>query len=66
MATYNPAHRWYYFPRVQPDEVVLIKTFDSATDGRTRFCIHTAFSDPHTAADARPRQSIETRAFVFF
>jgi len=45
---------------------VLIKTYDSATDGRNRFTIHTAFEDPNSAADAAPRQSLETRCFVFY
>jgi hypothetical protein len=65
-AVYNPAHRWYYFPELVPDEALLIKTYDSATDGRARFTIHTAFEDPNSAADAPPRESIETRCFVFF
>ena len=66
MAYYNPAHRWGYFPHMAPDEVALIKTYDSAVDGRNRFTIHTAFADPASAPDAPPRQSIESRAFLFF
>jgi hypothetical protein len=65
-AVYNPTHRWYYFPELVPDEALLIKTYDSATDGRARFTIHTAFEDPNSTADAPPRESIETRCFVFF
>ena len=65
-AVYNPAHRWYYFPEMQPDEALLIKTYDSATDGRARFTIHTSFDDPNAAADAPPRESLETRCFAFF
>jgi len=48
------------------DEAVLIKTYDSARDGRNRFTIHTAFADPNSAVDAAPRQSLETRCFVFY
>ena len=51
---------------MEMDEVALIKTYDSATDGRTRFTIHTAFTDPASKPDAAPRQSIETRCFAFF
>lgn len=65
-AVYSPAHRWYYFPEMQPDEALLIKTYDSATDGRARFTIHTSFEDPTAAADAPPRESLETRCFAFF
>ena len=63
---YNPDHRWYYFPKMRADEAVLIKCFDSATDGRARFSLHTGFDDPTTPADAPPRESIETRALLFF
>ena len=66
VATYNPRHRWYYFPRMQRDEVLFIKCFDSARDGRARLSIHTAFEDPTTPANAPPRESIEVRAFAFF
>jgi hypothetical protein len=65
-AVYNPAHRWYYFPEMRPDEVLLIKTYDSAIDGRARFTLHTSFDDPTAAADAEPRESLETRCFAFF
>ncbi len=63
---YNPEHRWYYYPRLETREAVLIKGYDSATDGRARFTLHTAFDDPATPAAAPARESIETRAFVFF
>ena len=66
MARFNAAHRWFYFPAMASDEAVLIKTYDSAMDGRNRFTIHTAFEDPNSAADAAPRQSLETRCFVFY
>jgi hypothetical protein len=63
---HNPAHRWHYFPRMQSDEVVLIKCYDSATDGRARFAAHSAFDDPTSPANARPRESIEVRTLAFF
>ena len=65
-AVHSPAHRWYYFPQMQTDEALLIKTYDSATDGRARFTIHTSFDDPGAPADAPARESIETRCFAFF
>ena len=65
-ALYNPTHRWFYFPEMKMDEAVLIKTYDSAMDGKARFTIHSAFDDPSAADDAAPRQSIETRCFIFF
>ncbi len=61
-----PSHRWYYFPRMMPHHALLLKTYDSETDGRARFMAHTAFEDPNTPANARPRQSIELRTMAFF
>jgi len=66
MATWDPAHRWYWFSGVTPREAVVIKTFDSALDGRARRSIHTAFRNPDAPAGATPRESIETRTFAFF
>jgi hypothetical protein len=62
---YNPNHRWFYFPDMTADEALLLKCYDSADDGRTRFGPHTAFTDPTTPRDAAPRESIELRALVF-
>jgi len=64
--TYNPNHRWFYFPRLERDEVILLKCFDSKEDGRARFSAHSAFDDPTTPSDAAPRESIEVRALVFW
>lgn len=63
--TYNPSHRWFYVPEMQPDEALLLKCFDSETDGRARFAPHTAFEDPTAPADVLPRESIEIRTLVF-
>ena len=58
-------HRWYYKDGLAPDEVLLIKCFDSKQDGRARRVPHTAFVDPAAGHDVPPRQSIEVRALVF-
>jgi hypothetical protein len=66
LVTWNPAHRWYYYPQMQRDEVLLIKTFDSRTDGRARRSIHSAFDNPLAPTNAPPRESIESRALIFY
>ncbi len=66
VALYNPNQRWYFYTQMQPDEVLLFKTYDSAEDGRTRFTPHTAFVDPTADKGAPPRESIESRCLVFF
>lgn len=64
--TWNPEHRWYWFPLMRPDEALVFKTFESMKDGRARFTAHTAFDDPTTPPHARPRESIEIRTLAFF
>lgn len=64
--SHNPSHDWYYFPRMQRDEALVFKVYDSATDGRARFTPHTSFSDPTSPPDAPPRRSIEVRTLAFF
>ena len=63
---HSPEHRWFYFPRMTPKNALLLKTYDSETDGRARFTPHTAFEDPNTPPNALKRQSIETRTMAFF
>jgi hypothetical protein len=63
--SYNPNHRWYYVPQMRADEALLLKCYDSKTDGRARFVPHSAFIDPTTPPDAPPRESIEVRTLVF-
>ena len=63
---YSSNHRWFYFPKMRRDEALLLKTYDSATDGRARFTAHSAFDDPTAPNDAPPRESIEVRTLVSF
>ena len=64
--TYNPAHKWYWFPRMRRDKALVFKTYESEKDGRARWTALTAFVDPTTPPHARPRESIEIRALAFF
>lgn len=63
---YNPEQQWYYFPKMTRDEVVLLKCYDSRTDGTARWTAHGAFDDPKTPPGAPPRESIEIRTLVFY
>jgi hypothetical protein len=49
-----------------PEQVILLKTYDSETDGTARFVGHSAFEDPTTPPDAPFRESIEVRTIAFF
>lgn len=63
---FHQEHRWFYFPRMVPREVLLLKVYDSAVDGRARFTPHTAIDDPTAPAGAPARESIEVRTIAFF
>ena len=61
---HNPRQKWYWVNEMQPDEVFLIKCFDSARDGRARRAPHSAVQMP---SDYGPnRESIEIRWVVFW
>ncbi|EJC97624.1 uncharacterized protein FOMMEDRAFT_130279 [Fomitiporia mediterranea MF3/22] len=61
---YSPELQWYYLSGQTPEEVTLIKCFDSDED-KARLTPHTAFLDTSDPADAPQRQSIEVRTLVF-
>lgn len=57
-------HQWHYLFQQTPGEVLLIKCFDSKTDGRARRVPHSSFVDGEFENE-EPRESIEIRALVF-
>jgi hypothetical protein len=61
---FNPRHRWWYFPDMTREEVILLKSHDS-DHSRAWRVPHTAFRDPgiHVAPQ---RESIECRSVAFF
>lgn len=63
---HNPQHRWYYASDMQPDEVIFLKCFDTALDGRARYTGHTGFRNPECPEDFVARESIEARTVVVF
>ncbi len=57
-------HRWWFFPDLTADEVLLFKLHD--TDHSVAWRVpHTAFEAPY-AKDAVPRESVEFRTIAFF
>jgi len=66
LATYNDSHKWFYYPDMNPKEVLVFKTFDSENGGQVPYAIHTAIDISEKYPNAVPRESIETRAFVFY
>ncbi|MEI9997421.1 MAG: CmcJ/NvfI family oxidoreductase [Rhizomicrobium sp.] len=65
--TYRPDHEWYWFPQQKPNEVSILKCYDSVTDGSvSRWSFHTACVDPTAPANARCRKNVVVRSYVFF
>ncbi|KAK8104939.1 hypothetical protein PG999_008298 [Apiospora kogelbergensis] len=61
---HNPAHKWYFKHGLTPDEVLLIKCFDSDRSVARR-ALHSAIEDP-AYKDMESRQSIEVRCLVLY
>ena len=65
--TYRPDHDWYWFPRQKPNEISMLKCYDSITDGSvSRWSFHSACFDPGAPPDAPCRKNIVVRTYVFF
>lgn len=65
--TPRPDHEWYWIPQQQPNEVSMLKCYDSITDGSvSRWSFHSAAVDPTAPKDAPNRRNVVVRAFVFF
>lgn len=65
--SYNPDQRWTYFPDMEPDEVILLKCFDTMRDGRARWTAHASFENPDGIDLTQPaRESIEVRTLLFY
>ncbi|KAK6219602.1 methyltransferase CmcJ [Colletotrichum tabaci] len=62
---HREGHKWYYLGEQRPDEVLLIKMFDSDSSVSAQRCPHVSFRHPLAPPDAKPRRSIEVRALVF-
>ena len=64
---YHPDQRWYYYPDMTPNEVLVFKQFEFWKDapGPHSSCFHTAFELPGQRPDVEPRQSSEHRVMVF-
>ncbi|MCJ1442276.1 MAG: hypothetical protein MMC23_002769 [Stictis urceolatum] len=63
---HSDRHKWWYFPKMTPEQVILLKTYESESDGRARFIGHSAFEDPTSPPQAHMRESVEIRTIAFF
>ncbi len=63
---HSRGQEWFYYPDMQPDEVVLLKCFDNASDGPARYTAHGSFENPRAGPQLPPRESIEVRTMISF
>ena len=61
----NPAHRWYYYSDMRPDEAIVFKTSESDPQ-RAQLMPHGAFDNPLAGEDAPPRVSLEMRGTCYW
>jgi len=62
--SFNPNQRWYWAPRMCPDELLVFKLYDSDSTA-VQWAAHSAFTHPDIPPDAPPRESIELRTIAF-
>lgn len=64
---YNERHRWYYFPRMKPTEMLVFKQYDTREENPClRQVYHGAVHDPTASEDAPLRHTIEVRVLALF
>jgi len=64
---FHPDQRWYYFPHLTPDEVLIFVQYDTRREeAHLRTVFHSAAWDPTTRRDAPPRYTIEAATAVIY
>lgn len=62
---YNPFERWYYFPEMTPDELILFKSYDSEENCNARTA-HAMFHNRRAYPNAKPHGTMQASFFVYF
>lgn len=63
--SFDPKQRWFYFPDMTIDEALVLKIWD--TDRKLpQWVAHSAFVDPTSKSDARPRVVLDGRFIAFY
>jgi hypothetical protein len=65
LCRFDPGQRWFYFPNLTADELIVFKAYDS-DHSRWAQALHNSADIPGVPEDAAPRVSIEARFFAFF
>lgn len=59
-------HKWYYYPRMRKNELLVFMQYDSDVESASRYTFHTAIHDPTAKKGDPARESIEVRLVAFF
>ncbi|KAK4244753.1 hypothetical protein C7999DRAFT_17032 [Corynascus novoguineensis] len=62
---HNPAHQWWFAKRMDKDDVLLLKMYDSEAEKQSSGTPHCSFDWKDEVVSAAPRVSMEIRAIVF-
>ena len=64
---FDEAQRWYYYPNMQPNELLIFKQYDSMEEAPNRRCVyHGAIDVPTVSTDAPLRETIEVRLLAIY
>lgn len=64
---YNANQKWYYYPNMQSNELLIFKQYDSFQEAPNLRCVyHGAIDLPNTPPDAPLRETIEVRLLAIF
>lgn len=64
---FSEAQRWYYYPKMQPNELLVFKQYDTREQSPNRRCVfHGAIDLPDAHDDAPLRESIEVRLLALY
>jgi hypothetical protein len=62
---FNPSQHWYYYSDMKPSEVLMFTGYDTARPSSAKVA-HAAFDNRATHPNARARESIEARFYVYY
>ena len=64
---YNERQQWFYFPNMQPNEMLVFKQYDSMCKKPNLRCVyHGALEDPNTRSSSPLRETIEVRVLALY
>jgi len=65
IALHNPDHRWFYFPDMLQDDLLIFRGADTEPSTASNI-FHTSFEDPGAGDRAITRESVESRFYCFY